>query len=157
MKELFLYLCAVVVHELGHLLGAAWMGVSLHSFGGSKWGLRLQFAMENISYGRELVVLLSGSAVGLASVLFFRDPLYTRLAWTLNSLNLLPIEGLDGGGVLACLLHLTLSPTWADRLTSILSRSTAVLFWSAGLWIALRADGSVGWLLMGMGMVIGRH
>lgn len=157
MRELFLYFCAVVIHELGHLLGAAWMGVPVRSFGGGKWGLQLQFSMENISYYRELVVLLSGSAVGLASVLLFRDPLYTRSAWVLNSLNLLPIEGLDGGGILACLLHLTLSPTWADRLTSILSRSTAILFWSAGLWIALRADGSVVWLLMGMGMVIGQH
>lgn len=157
MRELVVFLSVVLLHELGHLGSACLMGVPVRSFGGKKWGLQLIFSMNNISYVRELVVLLSGSLVGLLSIPIIHAPAYTPPALVLNCLNLLPIEGLDGGGVLSCFLHLVLPGDVADRLHHTICHCTAVLFWSGGLWIALRAHGNVAWLLLGMGMVLGRQ
>lgn len=156
MRELIVYVWVIIVHELGHLVGATLVGVPIRFFGRGKWGLKLTFATEHISYSREIVVLLFGSLVGLVSAFVIPEPTYTPFAWVLNCLNLLPIEGLDGGGVLFCLLHLVLSADLADRLSHAISQITAWLFWISGLWIALRVNGNVAWLLIGMGMVLGR-
>ncbi len=155
MRALALYLAVVIIHESGHLLSALALGVPIRSFGGGKWGLRLTFGFAHSSYIRELVVLLSGSVAGLLSVLWIPDAAYTKWALVLNTLNLLPIEGLDGGGVLTCLLHLWLSADRADRVCAVVSRLTRLLFWLGGLWIVLRMNGSVAWLLIGSGMMIG--
>ncbi len=145
-----MYLAVVGIHESGHVLAALAMGVPVRSFGGSKWGLRLDFAFAHRSYVRELVVLLSGSVAGLLSVLWIPDIQYAKWALVLNILNLLPIEGLDGSGVLRCLLHMWSSADTADRICTVVSRLTGLLFWLGGLWIVLRMNGSAAWLLMGL-------
>lgn len=155
MRELAVFLMAVGIHEGGHLLAAWLAGVPLRYCMGRKNGLQLRFATEGLSYGRELWVLLGGSVWGLLSLLLIQDRCYTRYALVLNLVNLLPLQTLDGGGILTCLLHLALSGDVADRIACGVSRCAAVVFWLCGTWIALRTGGNVGWMLVGLGMILG--
>lgn len=155
MRELAAFLMAVGIHEGGHLLAAWLAGVPLRYCMGRKNGLQLRFATEGLSYGRELWVLLGGSVWGLLSLLLIQDRCYVRYALVLNLVNLLPLQTLDGGGILTCLLHLALSGDVADRIACGVSKGTAVVFWLCGTWIALRTGGNVGWMLVGLGMILG--
>ena len=155
MRELVAFLTAVGIHELGHLVAAWLAGVPLRHCMGRKNGLQLYFATEGLSYSRELWVLLGGSGLGLLSLVWLHDGCYVRYALVLNLVNLLPLQSLDGGGILACLLHLALAGDVADRVTYAVSRCTAVVFWLCGTWIALRTGGNVGWMLVGVGMLLG--
>lgn len=157
MRELAVFLMAVGIHEGGHLLAAWLAGVPLRYCMGRKNGLQLRFATEGLSYGRELWVLLGGSVWGLLSLLLIQDRCYTRYALVLNLVNLLPLQTLDGGGILTCLLHLALSGDVADRIACGVSRCAAVVFWLCGTWIALRTGGNVGWMLVGLGMILGEN
>ena len=59
------FLCAVAVHEGGHLLAAILCGVPVRRLRVGLLGFRLSMAYDAVSYGRELCVLLAGSVAGL--------------------------------------------------------------------------------------------
>ena len=147
------FLAAVILHEMGHFLGAAVTGTPIRRFDVGAGGLHLDFAMETVSYGRELAVLLSGSLFGFLSLLWIHAPEYRICALGLNLANLLPITGLDGGGILYCLLHRLTGGDTADRICRMVSLAAAVLFWLGGMWIVLRVGPNLTWMLCGAAMV----
>ncbi len=144
------FLAAVLVHELGHCIGARLAGVPLRRLAGIGGGLHLDFAMETSSYRQELAVLLSGSAAGLLSLLFLKDPLRRTCTLCLNLANLLPLPGLDGGGILTCLLRQCLDADRADRVCRWVFTAAAVLLWAGGMWIVLRVGPNPVWMICGM-------
>lgn len=156
VSDVIPFAAAILLHEAGHFFGAWLARVPFCRWDGGRMGWQLRFATAQISYGQELVVLLSGSVCGFLSLLVAKDPRYVRYALGLNLVNLLPLSGLDGGGILTCLLHLIGSGDMADRVVRIVSRGTALLFWIGGMWIALRAGGDLTWMLVGLGMLLGK-
>lgn len=149
------FLAAVLFHELGHLAGSIPAGVPLRRFGAGFTGLRMDFALEQASYRQELIVLLSGSLFGLSTLLWISHPSYRRWALVLNLANLLPVRGLDGGGILTCFLHHWMDGDRADRIGRVVFGICGVLFWFGGMWMVLRAGGSVTWMLCGMILAAG--
>lgn len=149
------FLAAVLLHELGHLAGSIPAGIPLRRFSVGMLGLRLEFAVERSSYRQELMVLLSGSLFGLSTLLWIRDPAYRICALGLNLANLLPVRGLDGGGILTCFLHRRMDGDRADRISRAVSGVCGVLFWIGGMWMVLRAGGSVTWMLCGAVLAAG--
>ena len=149
------FLAAVFFHEMGHVAGSIPAGVPLRRFGVGLTGLRLEFAMEQVSYRQELIVLLSGSLFGLSTLLWIRNPVYRLWALVLNTANFLPVRGLDGGRILYCLLHRYLEGDSADRICRAVSGVCGILFWMGGMWMVLRAGGSVTWMLCGMVLAAG--
>ena len=154
-EYVFPFLAAVLFHELGHLAGSIPVGVPLRRFGMGLTGLRMEFAMEQVSFRQELAVLLSGSLMGLFTLLWIRNPAYRLWALVLNTTNLLPVRGLDGGRILYCLLHRYMEGDRADRICRVVSGFCGVLFWMGGMWMVLRAGGSVTWMLCGMVLAAG--
>lgn len=149
------FLAAVLLHELGHLAGSVPAGVPLRRAGAGLLGLRLEFALEQASYRQELAVLLSGSLFGLSTLLWIRNPAYRLWALVLNLANLLPVRGLDGGGILCCLLHRWMDGDRADRVSRAVFLVCGVLVWAAGMWIVLRVGPSPMWMLCGTVMAAG--
>lgn len=149
------FLAAVLLHELGHLAGGVLTGTPVRRFGTGALGLRLEFAVEQVSYRQEFFVLISGSLFGLFTLLWLRDPAYRTCALGLNLANLLPVTGLDGGGILACILHRITDGDRADRICHRISLTAGILFWLAGMWIVLRVGPNLTWMLCGMAMVAG--
>lgn len=144
------FLAAVLFHELGHLAGSIPAGVPLRRLGVGLSGLRMEFALEQASYRQEMTVLLSGSLIGLSTLFWIRHPVYRMYALVLNLANLLPAGGLDGGAILRCILHRWTDGDRADRICQAVSGVCGVLFWAGGMWMVLRAGGSVTWMLCGM-------
>ncbi|MBE6615074.1 MAG: hypothetical protein E7631_07200 [Ruminococcaceae bacterium] len=144
------FFAALFFHELGHCIGARLVGIPLRRLAVGTGGLHLDFAMETASYKKELLVLLSGSGLGLLTLCFLRDPACRACTLCLNLANLLPLPGLDGGGILACLLQQRLDADRADRICRGVFTAAAVLLWTCGMWIVLRVGPNPMWMLCGM-------
>ena len=149
------FLCAVAVHEGGHLLAAILCGVPIKRLraGVGILGFRL-----SIAYGRELCVLLAGSGAGLLAAWIshlcgWENGVFFHL--TLSGCNLLPIHGLDGGAAVETVLSLWLLPDTACRIARALSFCTVVALWIAVLWICLRVEVNFGLLLAALTFLYG--
>ena len=118
-------LLACVLHELGHVAAAAWLGgrveeLSLTAVGAE---LRIHYSVP-LSYGQDSLVALAGPAANLAA-----GGVFLALGWTLaavltlaiGAFNLLPVIPLDGGRVIYGLLAWRLDLDWAVRLMTALS------------------------------------
>ena len=148
------FLTAILVHELGHCLGAWLTGIPLRRSAVGAGGFSLDFAMENVTYRQELTVLVSGSGLGLLSLLFFNAPVYRAGALCLNLANLLPLPGLDGGRILYCLCCLRTDAERAERLCRRIGFGAALVLWLGGMWIVLRVGPNPVWMLCGMAALI---
>ncbi len=148
------FTAAVLIHECGHLLGAVVVGCPLRSLHPGPLGLEMDFATGELSYGAELILLVSGSVLGFLSMLVIPSSLYRTCALCLNLANLLPLRQLDGGGIFSCLTHHLWHGDTADRLCHVVSLVTAVFLWTGGMWIVLRVGPNLTWMLCGMGAIV---
>lgn len=105
-----LTLLAAALHEGGHLLAALLCRVKIQSIRIYPFGAEIRPAPSLRSYGKDAVLALAGGAVNLlCALLFFHSPdektrFFALSSLTLGLLNLLPVDGLDGGAVLLALL-----------------------------------------------------
>lgn len=143
---------AVLIHEGGHLLAARLLGAPLRTLSCGIQGFSLLFDFSTLSYGREGVVLLSGSVAGLLSagvaVLLFPSLSYfAAVSAVLSFVNLLPVRGLDGGEALFCFLCLRMEEGDAYRAAGVVSWVAAVLFWLCVVWVELRVAANLSLLV----------
>ena len=144
MIEGIFFLTAVLLHELGHLLCARLMGIPLTGCSVRACGALLTFDFSQTSYRREGCVHLAGAGMGLCSAVLaaavFGDSAayFSGISVTLAAVNLLPVRGFDGGGVLHCLLSAFFSPETADRIGRTVSLLVVLFLWTAVLWVELR-------------------
>ncbi len=150
---------AVVLHEIGHALGAlrspgsTARSVVLMPIGGVSI---LEDTDRSIDQRRELRMALSGFALNfllaflVGSIVFavpavelFSKPLITShklprsLVWAnllLAGLNLLPAYPLDGGRILRAMFARGIDPVRATRRAVAISQGFAMLFIFAGMW-----------------------
>lgn len=152
------FLIAVCIHEGGHLAAAVLCGVPLSRLHVGPFGLRLTMDYSAVSYGRELCVLLAGSAAGciaawISSLYGSSDAVFCNLA--LGGCNLLPVRGLDGGAAVETILSMYCLPDTACRITRALSFLTVVVLWTAALWVCLRVQVNAGLLLLSIWFLYG--
>lgn len=142
VNELLSLSAALVIHELGHLAAAKLFGIPLVRFGLNPMGGVMTFDFSGTSYQREAAVHLSGPLAGILSGILgwlaMKNVFFTGISVVLAGVNLLPIRGLDGGGVTMCLLNRFCSPDRAWRIGRICSMTGVLLLWTAVLWIELR-------------------
>lgn len=144
------FLCAVLVHEGGHIAAAYFCGVPVRCLRLGAVGFRLCIDYSGVSYGRELAILLAGSAAGLlgawmAYLCGWSDAVLYHLA--LSGCNLLPVQGLDGGAALEVLLNMRFLPDTACRIARAFSFVIVVALWIAVVWICMRVQVNLGLLL----------
>lgn len=102
---------ACVLHELGHLTAMALLDVPLREIRFCCGGIRLIGEKKLLPSGSELILLLSGPAMNLfcfASLYFLpaadvRVKLFAVISLLVGIFNLLPLDALDGGGILRIL------------------------------------------------------
>lgn len=113
-------LLACLIHELGHGLAALACGGIIQRLSLTAVGAELSISYDvPPSYGKDTLIALAGPAANLVTgglFLAFRQQLPGVLSLSIGAFNLLPIQPLDGGGVLYALLADRLDPDWADRL-----------------------------------------
>ncbi len=133
MTGLFALAAAVLLHEAGHLAAARVLGIPFRRGVGRIGGLRLVFDFSRVGYWRELAVHAAGPLTGiLGAVLAAQFPgltVFGGFSFVLAAVNLLPCKGLDGGGILRCLLRLTPFGLSADGIAGVVSRLVRAAFW----------------------------
>lgn len=160
MEELLLLLTAAVLHEAGHVLCAVLLRIPFSGLAFRPCGAVMTFDFSGTTYGRELCVHLAGpgtgilSAVCALSVFGGAAAYFAGLSVWLAVLNLLPIEGFDGGGVLSCLLAPFLSPEKVYRICRAASVAAILLLWGAVLWIELRVRAGTALLLFVLYLIV---
>jgi len=144
MNEFFWFLTAVLLHELGHILCARLMKIPLNGCSVRPCGALLTFDFSRTSYLREGCVHLAGAAAGILSAALALRFLggsaeyFAGISIVLAAVNLLPVRGFDGGGVLHCLLSAVLSPETSEKICRTVSLIVILLLWTAVLWVELR-------------------
>ena len=161
MRALLALLAAAAFHEAGHLLAAKRFGIPLRKGGAGFFGVRLLFDFSRTTYGREAAVHLAGPCAGLIGavlgVLFGAEG-FTGASLLLTAVNLLPAEGMDGGGALRCLLASHAGAdgeAGAERILSAVSISARIAVWFFAVRWALRGSGDLGALLFAVGLTVG--
>ena len=98
-----------ILHELGHILAAAAVGIKTESVVLSGSGIIMETEKSAVCpIKKSLIVLLSGPAVNLAfagiTALWGSSSLFTVLNLVLCMYNLLPFPGLDGGSAIEIII-----------------------------------------------------
>ena len=118
-------LAASLLHETGHLVTMLFLGCHPSAVCLGVFGMRVEYPQSiRVSYLRSAVISLAGPAVNLlmAGLLFHKGAtMHACVQLTLGSFNLLPIEALDGGQALRCLLLRRIRPERAGRMVTVSS------------------------------------
>lgn len=138
-------LAASAMHEGGHFLALMLCGGRPASISIGLFGIRMeQDARAPLSYGRQMLVALAGPAVNLIAcmLLYWLSEGWTAPAGVhaaLAILNLLPVEALDGGQALFCLLAPHMEEGKLQKLLLAVSVCTILPLAAAGFYMLLRS------------------
>ena len=139
---------AVLLHEGGHGLAAACLGVRMARLRPELFGARLELAGV-ISYPREWWVAAGGPLANLLSSVAVYPWAAKGEEWALwflgaslalGAVNLLPVKTLDGGRMLTCAAAWLLGDGVAVRLVGITTGICTGLLWMLSVYALLRAE-----------------
>lgn len=139
-----LTLAAIVIHEAGHLLAAYLLRMKPSGATADTIGVRLLFRGSPPSYGKEILLCAAGPLANLLSLLLAllcgtpTDSFFVSASAALALLNLLPIEGFDGGRILHSTLSLFLSPEKADKISYLFSFLFLFVLWCISVYLMMR-------------------
>ncbi len=137
-----LCLLASFLHEGGHIAALLLCGRCPREVAVGVCGVRLVPDERPLSYGRQALVLLAGPAVNLLSAVLLAlcggNAVAVAAHGLLGGFNLLPIEALDGGQCLRCLVAARWGGERAERVTRGVSVAVLLPLSTAGFFLLLR-------------------
>ena len=145
-------LIAAFLHELGHLLFAKTCNVAIKELKLDIFGASITPAEGFSSYKKEIAVALGGplvNLVGFAVFMPFFDgtfeffQMFIAASAFLGILNLLPIEGFDGGRIIYCSLALFCDLDTAQTVISAFSAICLFLLWMLSVYFMITSGASL--------------
>lgn len=150
-------LCAAAIHECGHLAAAGMLGISLRSLDIGPLGATIHTRSLLISYGSEILLCAAGPIANIfcacATYLLFGTTKsflggkaafgFFAVSLFLGVLNLLPIEGFDGGRILSAVIGRAAGPRVAAGVVSVMSVLSLILLWMLSVYLLLRWGASL--------------
>lgn len=134
-------ICAVILHELGHLAVMAALRILPQEIVLQPAGILIKRKNEITSYKKELAVAAGGCFVNLllfaVCALLYRTAANEKLMlFAVSNLsiavfNLIPLHGLDGYDMINIVLSMKLHKTAADRISGILAMFSLLLLTAA--------------------------
>lgn len=151
LERLSACLLAALLHELGHIAAAKVLSINLSSMKLDVLGARLSTTGKLYSYPAMIALCAAGPAVNLlcfALAYPFADSFawlgeFSNASLSLCLLNLIPVEGFDGGRILHGMLSLVLRPDRVDLICTVLSFCSILGLWLISVWLLLRASTSL--------------
>ncbi|MBQ7379137.1 MAG: M50 family metallopeptidase [Clostridia bacterium] len=144
-------LLAAVIHESGHILAAKLLCINLTHMKLDILGARLTTTGKLYSYPALVALCIAGPLINfLCFGLLF--PFSENNLWlsefclsnlSLGMLNLVPIDGFDGGRILHGLMCKLFPFDIAERISIILSFCSIFLLWLLSVWLLLRTGSSL--------------
>lgn len=163
-SEALLFLGSVFLHEAGHLAALFYFNSPPKKMSLSCLGANIELHDPFLSYKKEATVFLAGPLAGIgacAVTLFFLRRRFTRIGMLffffnliLSLFNLLPIRGLDGGGILHALLCHYGDEETAKKICTSVHGLSLVLLCAAAFWIFLRAKNPSLLFLIGSALAV---
>lgn len=134
-----LCLLASFLHEGGHILALLLCGRCPQEVAVGVCGIRLVPDTRPLGYGRQALVLLAGPVVNLLTavllVALHSAPVAVAAHLLLGLFNLLPVEALDGGQCLRCLLAARFRDECASRAVRAISIVVLLPLATAGFFL----------------------
>lgn len=137
-----LCLLASFLHESGHILALLLLNRRPREVAVRLCGICLIPDERPLSYGRQALVLLAGplsnAVIGGALALTRASPVAVAAHFMLGGFNLLPVEALDGGQALRCLLSARWSPSTVSAVLRGVSVAVVLPLATAGFMLLFR-------------------
>lgn len=145
-------LCAVALHELGHLVFAVALSIKIKRFTISLLGARMETA-GSLSYTDEMLLSLGGPLFGfLGYALFISTAMrntehpfcrefllpFAIISLCLTVFNLMPLETLDGGRIFKCLFFKLFPIELAEKIIRVASFLSLFLLWLFSVYFVLK-------------------
>ena len=150
----FPLVCAVALHETGHLFLALVLKIKIQSIDLSILGARIK-TRDALPYIDELIFALGGPLLGYLgfaftfkialssiSIPFYQNFLFpfSILSLCLSIFNLIPLDSLDGGRILKCLLCLAFSLDFAEKIMQFVSFFSILSLWLLSVYMLLKVS-----------------
>ncbi len=160
-RSLIAGLCAVIIHEAGHLIFIGLCGCQLEKLCITPIGLTISRSGIT-SHLQDLFINLSGPLFNLAAagLFYWLAPSAANLKLSVTAnlyfglLNLLPILSLDGGKALKSLMMIKWMSALTERICQIISAFFLFLLWLLSAALLLMTDGSPSLLLFCIGLFL---
>jgi Zn-dependent protease len=151
LQSLTACLSAAAIHELGHIAAAKLLSINLSELRIDVLGARLGTCGRLCSYPALITLCLAGPAINFLCFVIAL-PFCNRVEWlhefglsslSLGLMNLIPVEGFDGGRILHALLSLALPVSAVEKIGSILGFFSLLCIWLLSVWLLLRTGTSL--------------
>lgn len=148
-------LVAALLHECGHLAVMLLLpGQTPSDISVTPFGIRIHESPLAEYRAGHLAVLAAGSGVNffIGSVTMAFCPRFAALHFVMGAINLLPVDTLDGGGILRILLRRLFSQKTTERLLTVSSLVTLTALSLAGVYVLFRSR--YNFTLLGMSLCL---
>ena len=151
LPQLLGCLTAAAIHECGHLAAAKLFSIDLTHIRLDVLGARLTTTGKLYAYPALACLCLGGPLVNLLCF-FIALPFTQHSVWisefclasiALCVLNLIPIQGFDGGRVVQGLLCQLFDLRISEKICAALSFCSLLIMWMLSIWLLLRSGASL--------------
>lgn len=142
---------AAAIHELGHIAAAKMLSIDLSHMQLDVLGARLNTSGRLCSYPALVALCLAGPIINfLCFALAF--PFCDHAGWfhefclaslSLGLLNLIPVQGFDGGRIVHGILSIFLPISAVERICAVLGFFSLLCMWLLSVWLILRTGTSL--------------
>ena len=143
-------ICAVAIHELGHLILAKICKIQLRELKLGIFGAALSPQNYLYSYKKEILLCLGGPLSNFLSAFaisyfFNAEPLeyFNECSLALGILNLLPISGFDGGRIFSALLSIFFPPNTVQTVCKAISFALIFILWCFSVYLLIKISASL--------------
>ena len=151
MPQLCACFSAATIHELGHIAAAKLLGINLSHLKLDVLGARLDVTGHLCSYPAMVALCAAGpliNCVCFALVLPFSEQVgwineFCMASLSHGILNLIPIQGFDGGRIVHGILSSILPVETVDRICAWLGFISLICMWMLSVWLILRTASSL--------------
>ena len=133
---------AALIHEFGHLAAMFISGVNVEKITVYPFGFDIRTSSQVRSYKQEIFIKSAGILINITALFFcvpFMENVYISFFMLSNivlaALNILPVNSLDGGGILECLLLMYMNPIIVTRIMKAVSFVFIVILWIVAVYI----------------------
>jgi len=144
---------AILLHELAHIIAAVAMKIKIKQIELNILGARIHTKNNLFSYKKEIILSAAGPLMNLLIFFiihitfeFWENDIIKDFAFynlTLGILNLLPMEGFDGGRIFKGLLAQVFSFQVVNSFSRFLSFFVLFILWIISVYFLIRAGASL--------------